>query len=82
MQIMSQDGQTIGEYQLITIKKIHGGKNDPKYGLYGYCPTGSADWALFKDPMIGGYESEERARRELEAVFAAMERGDRTYRLK
>ena len=52
-----------------------------RFGLYGYCHTGNVD-RMLADPPIGEYDQEERARQELEAVFAAMERGDRTYRLK
>ncbi len=82
MYILSQDGKTIGKYQLLTIKKVHGGKNMPDYAIFGYCPTGSADRSLFSEPIIGYYESEERARQELEAVLAAMESGQRVYRLR
>ena len=77
MYIMSQDGKTVGEYQLVTVKKMVG----KRFGLYGYCHTGNVDRMLADQP-IGEYDHEERARQELEAVFAAMERGDRTYRLK
>ena len=37
---------------------------------------------MLTDPAIGEYDSEERAHGELEAIFAATERGDRTYRLR
>ena len=37
---------------------------------------------MLTDPSIAEYNSEDRAQRELEEVFAAMERGDRTYRLR
>lgn len=77
MYIMSQDGRTVGEYQLVTVKKMVG----KRFGLYGHCHTGNVD-RMLADPPIGEYDQEERARQELEAVFAAMERGDRTYRLK
>ena len=76
MYVMSQDGKTLGKYQLITVKKLIG----KRYGVYGYCHTGNLD-KMLTDPAIGEYDSEERAQREAEAVFAAMERGDRTYRL-
>lgn len=82
MYIMSQDGRTVGKYQLLTIKKIFGGKKEEQWGLYGYCPTGSADRALFSEPIIAQYPGEDRARQELEAVFAAIESGQSTYRLK
>ena len=52
MYIMSQDGRTVGKYQLLTIKKIFGGKKEEQWGLYGYCPTGSADRALFQNPLL------------------------------
>lgn len=78
MYIMSQDGKTVGEYKLITVKRIHG---TGSYGLLGYCPIGSADRALFSEPIIGAYPGEERARQELAAIFAAMEMGADTYRL-
>ncbi len=82
MYIMSQDGRTVGKYQLLTIKRIFGGKKEEQWGLYGYCPTGSADRALFSEPIIAQYPGEDRARQELEAVFAAIESGQSTYRLK
>ena len=82
MYIMSQDGRTVGKYQLLTIKNIFGGKKEEQWGLYGYCPTGSADRALFSEPIIAQYPGEDRARQELEAVFAAIESGQSTYRLK
>ena len=72
----------MGKYQLLTIKKIFGGKKEEQWGLYGYCPTGSADRALFSEPIIAQYPGEDRARQELEAVFAAIESGQSTYRLK
>ena len=75
-------GRTVGKYQLLTIKKIFGGKKEEQWGLYGYCPTGSADRALFSEPIIAQYPGEDRARQELEAVFAAIESGQSTYRLK
>ena len=80
MYIMSQDGRTVGKYQLLTIKRIFGGKKEEQWGLYGYCPTGSADRALFSEPIIAQYPGEDRARQELEAVFAAIESGQSTYR--
>ena len=82
MYIMSQDGKSLGEYQLITVRKLAGtGRKDQRYGIYGYCHTGNLD-KMLADPAIGVYDSEERAHGELEAIFAAMERGDRTYRLR
>lgn len=82
MYIMSQDGQTLGKYQLPAIKKIFGGRKEEQWGLYGYCPTGSADRALFSEPIIAQYPSKDRAQQELDAVFAAIESGQPTYRLK
>ncbi len=82
MYIMSQDGKSLGEYQLITVRKLAGtGRKDHRYGIYGYCHAGNLD-KMLTDPAIGEYDSEERAHGELEAIFAAMERGDRTYRLR
>lgn len=82
MYIMSQDGKTLGEYKLIAVKKVHGGKNTPDYALYGYCSTGNVDRALFSEPAIGYYDTEERAQRELSDIYAAMEMGAAVYRLK
>ena len=79
MYIMSQDGKTVGKYQLVAVKKIHGTKN---YGVFGYCPIGNADRALFSEPIIGVYSDEDRAQTELADIFAAMETGAATYRLK
>ncbi len=77
MHIMSQDGRSVGEYQLLTVRKLTG----KRFGIHGYCHTGNLD-KMLTDPSIAEYNSEDRAQRELEAVFAAMERGDRTYRLR
>ncbi len=77
MHIMSQDGRSVGEYQLLTVRKLTG----KRFGIHGYCHTGNLD-KMLTDPSIAEYNSEDRAQRELEAVLAAMERGDRTYRLR
>lgn len=82
MYILSQDGKTLGNYQLLAVKKVHGGKNIPDYAIFGYCPTGNADRALFSEPIIGYYESEEQAGRVLADISAAMENGAEVYRLK
>ncbi len=82
MFILSQDGKSLGQYQLLMVKKVHGGKYVPDYAIFGYCPTGNADRALFSEPIIGYYDSEEQAQKVLEDIAAAMENGAAVYRLK
>ena len=60
MHIMSQDGRSVGEYQLLTVRKLTG----KRFGIHGYCHTGNLD-KMLTDPSIAEYNSEDRAQREL-----------------
>ena len=62
-------------------QQMHGGKKAPKYALFGISPC--SVYSFWGEPttFLGWYADKENISKEVEAIYAALLRGDSTYTL-
>jgi DNA-binding XRE family transcriptional regulator len=77
--IRAQDGKSVINCSKVVSSPVSGGKETPKYALYG---IGKATFWDEDKNFLGWYADNEMITKEIDAIFAALENGEPTYKLR